>query len=59
MKKPVILKNDLVLVAGAIAFSTVGMFAAYQFGRRVEIDEIVDIVKDQGITSFKFYPKEC
>lgn len=59
MKKPVILKNDLVLVAGAIAFSTVGMFAAYRFGRKVEIDEIIDIVKDQGIVNFKFYPRNA
>ncbi len=57
MKKPVILKNDLVLVAGALVFSTVGMFAAYRFGRKAEIDEIIDIIHDQGSTCFKFHQK--
>jgi len=57
MKKPVILKNDVVLVTSAIIFSTVGMFAAYRFGRKAEIDEIIDIVKDQGGMVFNFYKK--
>lgn len=57
MKMPIIMKNDVILVCGATVLSIIGMFGAYRFGRRAEIDELIDIVSDQGITTFKFITK--
>lgn len=57
MKMPIILKNDVILVCGATVVSVIGMFWAYRFGRRAEIDELIDIVSDQGFTTFKFSTK--
>ena len=57
MKMPIILKNDVILVCGATVLSVIGMFGAYRFGRRAEIDELIDIVSDQGCTTFKFSTK--
>lgn len=48
MKKPVILRSDVVVVGATIAVSTVAMtigaFAAYRYGRKVEIS-LINILK--------------
>lgn len=43
MKTPIITKEDVIVVTGGILLSVVGVFAAYRYGRRVEIRELVDI----------------
>ena len=57
MKMPIIMKNDVILVCGATVLSIVGMFGAYRFGRKAEIDELIDIVSNQGSTTFKLITK--
>lgn len=54
MKKPVILKNDIIVVGAATAVSVIGMFTAYRFGRKSEIKELIAIAADQGCKTFKF-----
>ena len=54
MKKPIIMKSDVIVVGVATVISVIGAFTAYRYGRKVEIKEIVDVVSDQGMTTFKF-----
>jgi len=54
MKKPVILKADLVVIGTTIVCTAIGMFTAYRYGRKAEIKELVDIVVDQGSIPFAF-----
>ena len=54
MKKPIIMKSDVIVVGVATVISVIGAFTAYRYGRKGEIKEIVDVVSDQGMTTFKF-----
>lgn len=54
MKKPVIMKNDIIVMGAATAVSVIGMFTAYRFGRRSEIKELIAVAADQGGMTFKF-----
>ena len=54
MKKPVIMKNDCIVIGGATLISIIGMFTAYRFGRKSEIKELIAVASDQGGMTFKF-----